>query len=150
MSCVPMSPVLQDVSDEAPTPPASFDTSSTTNFRRKPVLAGAASGVTERRSSGTSDAKPVCEVADEDFSWSCPPGETASGHKQSGSTLSYSPGKRGSMTAVEVSGHVMKGDLEIAIKDLQRCRSLTWISQELRIQLGRCLYELTLARRMCP
>lgn len=45
---------------------------------------------------------------------------------------------------------IMKGDLEVAMRDLQTCRSFRWLSQEMRIQLGRCLYELTVARRMCP
>lgn len=51
---------------------------------------------------------------------------------------------------IEAGRMVMRGDLEACIRDLQVCRSLSWISQEMRIQLGRCLYELTAARRMCP
>lgn len=144
-----LSPVLQDVSDEPPTPLGSSDTSST-YFRRKAILAGAASGVTGSRSPGTSDAKPVSAGTDEEFAWSSSSGESASSDKLSGSALGKSPGKHAAMTALEVSGHVMRGDLEVAIRDVQRCRSLTWISQEMRIQLGRCLYELTLARRMAP
>jgi hypothetical protein len=54
------------------------------------------------------------------------------------------------LSSLEVSGLIMRGDLEAAIKDLSRCRSYAWVSQELRIQLGRCLYELTAARRMAP
>jgi hypothetical protein len=53
-------------------------------------------------------------------------------------------------SAVQSSAHIMRGDLEVAIRDMQRCRSLSWISDEMRGQLGRCLYELTTARRMCP
>lgn len=150
MIASPIKSRIKDVSDEPSTRLGSSDTSSTIYFRRKPGPEGAASGVTDSRSSGTSDAKPVCAGADEDLSWCRSPGQTGGGHKQSGSALSDSPVKRSSMTALEVSGHVMRGDLEIAIKDLQRCRALTWISQELRIQLGRCLYELTAARRLCP
>ena len=48
------------------------------------------------------------------------------------------------------SALIMRGDLEVAIRDLQVCRALSWISDEMRGQLGRCLYELTAARRMCP
>lgn len=139
----------QDVSNEPPTPPGSFDTSSTT-FRRKAGPAGAASGVTGSRSPGTSDAKQVCAGGAEEFSWSSPPGESGGADKQSCSALRRSPGKAYAMGAVEVGAHVMRGDLELAIRDLQRCRALSWISQEMRIQLGRCLYELTAARRMCP
>lgn len=53
-------------------------------------------------------------------------------------------------TSVENSCLIMRGDLELAIRDLSRCRAFSWISDELRRQLGACLYELTLARRMCP
>lgn len=149
MSWDPLSAVLQDVSDEPPTPQGSSDTSST-YFRRKAARAGAASGVTGSRSPGTSDAKPVCAGAGEEFSWSSSPGESGAGHKLSGSALRATPGKALAMGAVEVGAHVMRGDLEVAIRDLQLCRSLEWISQEMRVQLGRCLYELTAARRMCP
>jgi hypothetical protein len=48
------------------------------------------------------------------------------------------------------SAAIMRGDLELAIRDLSRCRRFTWLSDELRAQLGRCLHELTLARRSCP
>lgn len=125
----------KDVSKEPPTPLGSFDTSSTT-FRRKAVVPGAARGVTDRRSSGAPLAKPVCAGT--------------AGHKQSGSTLRSTPGTSYAMTAVEVGCHVMRGDLELAIRDLQRCRSMKWISEEMRGQLSRCLFELTAARRMCP
>jgi hypothetical protein len=128
---------LQDVSNEPPTPLGSFDTSSTT-FRRKAVVPGAARGVTNRRSFGTSLAKPVCAVT------------AGGGDKQSGSTLVATPGTTYAMTAVEVGCHVMRGDLDLAIRDLQRCRSMKWISEEMRGQLSRCLFELTAARRMCP
>lgn len=82
--------------------------------------------------------------------------EMANAGAASGVTGSRSPGtsdaKPGElpMTSMEVSCLVMRGELELAIRDLQRCRSLSWITQEMRIQLGRCVYELIAARRMCP
>lgn len=149
MIASPTKPRIKDVSNEPPTPLGSFDTSSTT-FRRKAVVPGAARGVTDRRSSGAPLAKPVCAGTAEDLSWRRSPGQTASGHKQSGSTLRSTPGTAYAMTAVEVGCHVMRGDLELAIRDLQRCRSMKWISEEMRGQLSVCLWHLTLARRMCP
>lgn len=151
MIASPTKPRIKDVSNEPPTPLGSFDTSSTTNFRRESVSPeDAARGVTESRSSGASLAKPVCAGTDEDLSWRRSPGQTASCHKQSGSTFGATLGTKHAMTAVEVGCHVMRGDLEVAIRDLQRCRSMKWISEEMRGQLSRCLYELTAARRMCP
>lgn len=137
-----------DVSSEPPTLPGSFDTSSTIP-RREAGPRGAARGVTNRRSFGTSLAKPLCAGAAEDLPWSFQ-GQTGSGHKQGGSALSPTTRTTYAMTAVEVGCHVMRGDLAIAIRDLQRCRRLSWISDEMRAQLGRCLHELTAARRMCP
>lgn len=46
--------------------------------------------------------------------------------------------------------HIMRGDLEACIRDVNVCRRFPWISEELRDQLGRCLFELTSARRMAP
>jgi hypothetical protein len=131
----------KDVSNEPPTSPGSFDTSSTSNFRRKSDSSeDAARGVTECRSSGASLAKPrfeyeICRLE--------------SHAKDGGSPLSPFAIKHSKMTALEVSCHVMRGDLDMAIKDLSRCRSLSWLSQEMRQQLGRCLFELHTARRMC-
>lgn len=45
---------------------------------------------------------------------------------------------------------IMRGDLEVCIRDINVCRRFAWISDELRDQLGRCLFELTSARRMAP
>lgn len=136
----------KDVSNEPPTPLGSFDTSSTCNFRRKADLAGAARGVTRSRSLGTSLAKPRSEDSDAP---GVVPGATEpqdGGSTQNRQSVEYAA----ALASCEASCLIMRGDLALAIRDLQRCRSLTWISEELRSQLGRCLYELTLARRMCP
>lgn len=79
----------------------------------------------------------------------------AAGGMPTGRSVGVSPAKPHELNealskAFECSALIMRGDLELAIRDLQRCRSLSWISQEMRIQLGRCLYELTKARRMAP
>lgn len=79
----------------------------------------------------------------------------AAGGVTSRCSLGTSPAKpsdieRARASSIETSCLVMRGDLEACIRDMQVCRSLSWISQEMRIQLGRCLYELTAARRMCP
>jgi hypothetical protein len=68
-----------------------------------------------------------------------------------GTSLAKPPELNGAFnSAIVCSAHVMRGDLEVAIRDLQKCRALSWLSDEMRGQLGRCLYELTAARRMCP
>lgn len=95
------------------------DTSSTFSLERhNTVRGGGAGGVTKRRFFGASPANSHRHI------------------------------NGGTMSSVEVSALIMRGDLQAAINDLSRCRSYFWLSQELRAQLGRCLYELHKARRM--
>jgi hypothetical protein len=95
------------------------DTSSTFSLERyNTARAGGAGGVTKRRFFGASPANPQRHI------------------------------NGGTMSSVEISALIMRGDLQAAINDLSRCRSYVWLSQELRTQLGRCLYELHTARRM--
>ena len=63
-------------------------------------------------------------------------------------TSSAKPLVHGKMSAVQVAFGVLKGDLDLAIRDLERMRRAQAFSQEIRIQLGRCLYELQKARRL--
>lgn len=141
MSWDPMPRACQDVSEEPLHPLGSSDTSSPITSCGKAGSAGAARGVTGSRSPGTSLAKPseVLEVPTRKVFY-----------ERIGSTVSDIEAREEGLGALEVGCHVMRGDIEVAISDLQRCRSLEWISQELRIQLGRCLFELIAARRMVP
>jgi len=52
------------------------------------------------------------------------------------------------MSRSQVAFAVLKGDLDLAIHDLERMRRGSVFGQEIRIQLGRCLYELQRARRL--
>jgi hypothetical protein len=92
--------------------------SATSSDRRETDRRGEAGGVTARRFAGA------------------PP---ANSHRHVGGR---------SLTSLECSALIMRGDLDLAIRDLSRCRQYVWLSQELRCQLGRCLYELHTARRM--
>lgn len=79
----------------------------------------------------------------------------AAGGVTTGRSVGTSPAKavelrRANINEIVCQSHLMRGDLEAAIRDLNVCRRFTWISDELRDQLGRCLFELTSARRMAP
>lgn len=63
-------------------------------------------------------------------------------------TSSAKPLVHHKMSQVEVACAVLTGDLDLAIHDLERMRRLESFDQALRIQLGRCLFELQRARRM--
>lgn len=67
---------------------------------------------------------------------------------RSGGTSPAKPLVDPKMSQVEVAFAVLKGDLDLAIHDLERMRRLESFDQALRIQLGRCLYELQKARRI--
>lgn len=145
MSWDPLSPVLQDVSDEPPTPSGSFETSSTSYRRKAGHPIGAAGSVTDCRSTGALPAKPLCE--DLPKANAVP----ALGKPEQGGSTFKDTGSRelsALMTAREASCHVLCGDLDLAIRDLNKFRSFCWLSQTIRMQLGRCLFELNTARRM--
>jgi hypothetical protein len=154
-------PTQKTVSTEPPTLVGSVDTVPTTFLAPEMAVTGAAGGVTTRCSVGTSPAKPpnqgVTSYGSNDVS---PLFEDSDGAdvvpgpaepQNGGATPKRLAVKYAKpMASCEASCLIMRGDLELAIRDLQKCRSFSWISQELRIQLGRCLYELTATRRMCP
>jgi hypothetical protein len=75
----------------------------------------------------------------------------AAGGVTTGRSVGTPPAKLGvhsKMSSVQVAYSVLKGDLELSIRDLERMRRAQAFSQDLRIQLGRCLYELQRARRL--
>jgi hypothetical protein len=79
----------------------------------------------------------------------------AAGGVTAGRSAGTSPAKapelrRANINEIVCQSHLMRGDLEACIRDVNVCRRFTWISDELRDQLGRCLFELTSARRMAP
>lgn len=74
----------------------------------------------------------------------------AAGGVTTGRSVGTPPAKLGvhsKMSSAQVAYCVLKGDLDLAIRDLERMRRAQAFSQDLRIQLGRCLYELQRARR---
>lgn len=69
--------------------------------------------------------------------------------RSAGTFLAKSPELEKSLNSKLVfSAAIMRGSIELAISDLQKCRRFDWISEEMRAQLGRCLFELTEARKM--
>lgn len=85
------------------------------------------------------------------FGVSCAFPAGAAGGMTTGRSVGVPPAKphlHEKMSAVQVAFCVLKGDLDQAIRDLERMRRAQSFDQALRIQLGRCLYELQRARRM--
>jgi len=95
--------------------------------------------------SGTTDATAFS--APEMASAGAARGVTAG--RSAGTSLAKSPELTKALNrGIVCAANVMRGDLDAAIRDVSRCRRYEWISEEMRVQLGRCLYELTEARRM--